>query len=564
MTSTRPWITWLAGLALALRMGIALRPLDFVDRWFVPDDTFYTLGFARALAHNHGPTLDGVTLSNGFQPLLTFLLVPVFWLTHDNDAALRAALLIGALADAATVLFLGKLAQSLAGRQAGILSAALWALSPVAIANALCGLETSLALALQLATMQSYVRLRDPPTQPARQAVRWAVFGACAGFAILARISTVSLIAALVVAELLHVLRQRKPEPARGPLLAVGSACLVLLPWWSYCLLRFGTPIPESGGAVIQITRLHRALYLTTQKQLAWAAGSVLGAPFSDLPWLREALFDHSSLGVLGFAGVACVLFGVAFRLLLLEREAPHSQRAVGAFALHALCVLSLYAFFVPALWFFRRYLVSSQALFTLLFGIALARAWARLKSASPQGGLRGAALGAWLTAGLFTALGLARIWQFATESPGSSPDFGLHGAKGYREAARGVLARVPSGAVLGAFQSGALSYYAPAGVRVVNLDGVVDHEARSAAQELRLSDYAASRALTHLTDWQFNLDAFERLSSQAYTRPTMRPIETQVERQGPDRFSLLALSWPRAASRPTLEPAARGRDNAH
>ncbi|MEO6601059.1 MAG: hypothetical protein ABIQ16_14355, partial [Polyangiaceae bacterium] len=120
----RLWL--IAGLALALRCWIAFGALDALDRWFVPDDTYYTLGFARSLAHGSGPTLDGVVLSNGFQPLLAFLLAPVFWVTQTGESALRAALLLGALCDAAVVILLGHLALRLAGRSAALISAALW------------------------------------------------------------------------------------------------------------------------------------------------------------------------------------------------------------------------------------------------------------------------------------------------------------------------------------------------------------------------------------------------------------------------------------------------------
>src|SRR5882757_7514778 len=60
-----------AGLSLAglgLRIAVLLRPLEIVDRLFIPDDTYYTLTIARSMAHGHGPTVDGSTLTSGFQP----------------------------------------------------------------------------------------------------------------------------------------------------------------------------------------------------------------------------------------------------------------------------------------------------------------------------------------------------------------------------------------------------------------------------------------------------------------------------------------------------------------
>lgn len=90
-------------LGAAIRLALGLRDLGVLDALFIPDDTYYTLAIARSLAAGIGPTADGIVLTNGFQPLLAFLLVPVFWLLQDPDAALRAAIIIGAAADAGSV-----------------------------------------------------------------------------------------------------------------------------------------------------------------------------------------------------------------------------------------------------------------------------------------------------------------------------------------------------------------------------------------------------------------------------------------------------------------------------
>ena len=66
-----------AAAALLLRGLLASRSSLALDRLFVPDDTYYTLEIARSIARGLGPTVDGVHLTSGFQPLLAFLLVPV-------------------------------------------------------------------------------------------------------------------------------------------------------------------------------------------------------------------------------------------------------------------------------------------------------------------------------------------------------------------------------------------------------------------------------------------------------------------------------------------------------
>ena len=89
-------------VGLVIRVAIFLRPLTIIDRLFIPDDTYYTLTIARSIARGHGPTTDGSTLTSGFQPLLGFVMTPVFWLTNSADAALRADLLFLTVVDTAT------------------------------------------------------------------------------------------------------------------------------------------------------------------------------------------------------------------------------------------------------------------------------------------------------------------------------------------------------------------------------------------------------------------------------------------------------------------------------
>ncbi|MGZ8734564.1 MAG: glycosyltransferase family 39 protein, partial [Acidimicrobiia bacterium] len=166
-----------------LRLILVTRPIAVIDRLFVPDDTYYTLTIARSLADGLGPTVDGSTLTSGFQPLLGFLMVPVFWLTDSADAALRVDLVLLVLVDTLTIGVLAWVAWRLAGRVAAVVAAAIWAVSPVAISMALGGLETSLAIFFQVGLVASWIHAASRDDRRS-----WIVVGAVAGFAVLARI----------------------------------------------------------------------------------------------------------------------------------------------------------------------------------------------------------------------------------------------------------------------------------------------------------------------------------------------------------------------------------------
>lgn len=138
----------------------------------------------------------------------------------------------------------------------------------------------------------------------------------------------------------------------------------------------------------------------------------------------------------------------------------------------------------------------------------------------------------------------ITRLVAFATLDPPTTPDQSLHGAKGYREAALDVLRAVPSGAVLGGFQSGALSYFAGDRLRVVNLDGVVNPGAAQAIRKRRLGEYARGIGVTHFADWEINYKAFAYFGGEVLERTRMVKV-ADSRAQGEDRFQLVQLVWP-------------------
>jgi len=112
-------------VGFALRLAVLFRPIGVIDKLFIPDDTYSTLSIARSLAHGHGPTVDGHTLTSGFQALLGFLLVPVFRVTDNPDTALRLDLALLIVIDTLTIVVLAWVAYRFAGRVAAVAAAAL-------------------------------------------------------------------------------------------------------------------------------------------------------------------------------------------------------------------------------------------------------------------------------------------------------------------------------------------------------------------------------------------------------------------------------------------------------
>src|SRR5262249_7066684 len=130
---------------LALRLGLQLRPLAFIDDLAIPDDAYLSLTIARNIARGLGP-LYGLAPTNRFQRLFVFLMVPVFALVpNDPGIPIHAALALLALFDTAALFLLFRLTSRLStSRAAPFLVALAWLVHPYAILASLDALETSI------------------------------------------------------------------------------------------------------------------------------------------------------------------------------------------------------------------------------------------------------------------------------------------------------------------------------------------------------------------------------------------------------------------------------------
>jgi hypothetical protein len=519
--SVRTLIIGFAAAGLLIRVWIASRNLDLVDRLFIPDDTYYTLSIARSLADGTGPAVDGVHATSGFQPLLAFLLTPVYALTDGPDTGLRASLFLGAICDLGSALLLGRIAYRFAGTAAAVIAVAVWSLSPLAVAQSLNGLETSLAVFFQLLVVELWLRADER-----RSVAAFALVGGAAGFAILARVDAVFVIAALGLAALV---RRR----FAGVAVAAAVAAVIVAPWWIYCTAEFGSPVPESGPAVGELVAVHHERYLDVGEQMGLAAGQLVGTPLVSAKALRSGLYENPGLGILAWLAFVGVVGWIVWRV----------RRRIGTYGLAlaaaGFALLGFYTFVLPAPWFYARYLTLPAALMTVvLAGVAVAAWRARTRRLVDSALVLG-------TLGLLAAIGIGMTLPNLWRNPATSPDVRLEGTKGYREVARSVLASAPGDAVIGSLQSGALQYYAKPPVRVVNLDGVVDREAADALRERTLGQFARERGVTHFADWKFNLDLFlERAGMPGLTRGSFSTLY-EGPLQGDEKLTLYAIEFP-------------------
>lgn len=205
------------------------------------DDAFITFRYSRNLVEGHGFVYNpGVQTLGTTTPLYTLLMAAVSALTGKQDFPWYA-LTLNALADASTAALLFLLAKRLTGsRLIGLLTGALWAVSPVSVTFAVGGMETSLNIFWMIGTVYLFVIGRP---------AGWV--GAFIGLGFLTRVDSLLWIAPLLLYQLAESWLRSGGQPflKRISWQTWLTAALVVLPWALFAWVYFGSPLPNSLSA---------------------------------------------------------------------------------------------------------------------------------------------------------------------------------------------------------------------------------------------------------------------------------------------------------------------------
>ncbi len=332
----------LGGLA---RLVVGWLPATWqLERGPLVDDSFYYFVLARRMAAGELPSFDGEVLTSGFQALWAMMLVPLFAVTDDPWLPLHLAFTVQVVLFLVTGIGLHRLAVGWGQPGAGTLAVALWSLSPYVVEHAGNGMETGLATCLAAwAVVWGLSLARDPSASATTR------FGLLCGALVLARVDGALLAAALTL-----------PLLVRAPALAVRAglvAVLVALPWFGWCFAISGSPLPESGAAVRQLSSLY-------------AEVGVYGpAPYGSAAFvwdnlerlLRVVVVQPLVVGPLGYlahwlrlpGALWVAVAATAAAAVLLSRRGGRLPAPVTGWAV---ALLLAYAVLVPGQWFYDRY----------------------------------------------------------------------------------------------------------------------------------------------------------------------------------------------------------------
>lgn len=216
-------------LALAARLIPGPRTID---------DSYITFRYARNLlagegfVYNIGQPVQGTTT-----PLYTFLMAGIGLLTGGAEANFPLnALVLNALADAATCTLLIRLGRRAGAEWPGLAAALAWAVAPFSVTFAIGGLETSVYVLLLTGLALAYAEQRR------------ALTGLLGALAILTRPDAVILVGPLILDRLVRAFRKTD-----GPLNARELLAFLIptLGWAAFATLTFGSPIPHSVQAKV-------------------------------------------------------------------------------------------------------------------------------------------------------------------------------------------------------------------------------------------------------------------------------------------------------------------------
>lgn len=141
------WFWVIILLGVIIRVIIISLPLDDLFSRWGSDDLFYYSQIAGNIANGNGVTFDGLTITNGFQPLFLFILVPIGkWLLNDVQSSLTIVLITVSLIHLLATIQLKKLIEEITfNSKLGGIIAGLFFIHPKILSITFNGTEAALS-----------------------------------------------------------------------------------------------------------------------------------------------------------------------------------------------------------------------------------------------------------------------------------------------------------------------------------------------------------------------------------------------------------------------------------
>jgi hypothetical protein len=467
-------------------LSVGVRSTDMVFDLPLTEDGYYVMTVARNVARGVGFSVDGTTLTNGFQPLWGVLSSLAFVAGAGSDElSMRLVLLASVAMAIISAVLWARLFSRLFGadnRLYRLCFVLIYLTSFQLLIQHLNGLETGLLLVV-LAATGLYWSSSEPSLG------RNAILGALLGLLVLARIDT-GLFAVVVALEALWRGRRTPGRTLAEVFVMTVVAALIAGPWFAYNVILTGKVMPVSGLALgIEMAPLQ---------------------PIASSLRALGAIVRNGTLNILGefsrTIDFILLLAAAGLTFVLLRRDGARPRQAQGGerarrslvyvamLAVYLAVVIAFYAIESTAAFFYQRYFILVSVLATGMFAFLLYRL--AISAAS------------WAVAPIAVVLagfGLATILGWHGVPLGDK----LNRLQAYRngpcleqvELARRV--RLP-GETVAAIQSGTLAFFVEG---AINLDGRVNYAAYQARRAGKLVDYMLAQRVGLLVDYEIYLE---------------------------------------------------------
>lgn len=481
----------LAVAGILLPLAAALFGSDNLLLYAMKDDGFYYLAIARNIAAGHGATFDDLGPTNGFHPLWTMLLTPIFWFRHSSPyVPARIAIVLALMLQIAAAVAVDRAARRIADRPAARIGALLCVANPLAGYLVVSGMESALVGLLVVLLANESIRLRqgDATIDQPGAVLRLGILG---GLCMLARTDLILLVGLALAGALAFPPPERPAAPIasriRGSILAGACAAAVILPWIVWNFARF--------GSIVQVSARAHHLHSISSRTAGEPAGlsRLFSMGGSLLSGVTGALRARTGLPpAVAILALLAILALVAWWIVALTRQARERAdlirriRAIDAPLLYAAGFIAA-AFFV--LGHIRSWYIAGPMAVMAIAGVLPAH-YAMRAQPLP---LRGRIASSIVFGGLVVAvLPLGPI--FAREV--------THNARNehcWREAVAWVTAGTQPEDRVASFNSGTFGYLSPR--KVVNLDCVVNNRALVYLERRQLVTFLRENRIRYLID---------------------------------------------------------------
>ena len=465
------------------------RPIEFIDSVAFPDDTYISLFLAEQIGEGIGP-LYGDNYTNGFQPLYVFLCAP-FYMLFDSDkiTPLYAALILLLIFDCLSLVVLMKTTDLLVhNKYANILTGIFWVSSPYVLLTSMNGLETIISFFFIISSFYYFYKYRNI-IEDGSGFKQLMLLGVLCGFSVFSRIDNSILAAVILLFIIIDKYRNKKniKELFFSALIFLLSATVIVLPWLIYSYLYTGELFQSSGeGVRFQNLSLknHFTLFSPEQAEVI-------------LYGIRIILIKNLSLILI--SGICLLILLLRFR-----KSSVHKlkQRLHDVLPIITFCLLlfSSYVLYIYGMWFFKRYFFPFVFLFVILLSVLIDMVLTSIASRKSA-------------CALVVFFSVTILFINLTRNDSKEVFLNNNSNSGYMTIGKWVSDNFEDRTVIGSMQSGAMSYFAE-NLEVINLDGVVNKDALTAAKNKRLLDYVREMKIEYIIGWDANIDFLIRESA--------------------------------------------------